>query len=157
MGNIDDLLIERVSSPLAGWMQDRLALAPWRVSIESLNGSVAFYIAAVALEIAGAGPQDGIFVIMLRAMVWLLVLEAVRKIAYRQAASSVGTRTARVREWLFRIVLTAMLPISLCYAHGLDNALYSASLLLLVGHLYFKASDAPPPEKKGKLAFNRAR
>ena len=157
MNRFDDLLIDRVSSPLAGWIQDRLALAPWRVSIESLNGSVAFYIAAVALEIAGAGPQDGIFVIMLRAMVWLLVLEAVRKIAYRQAASSVGTRTARVREWLFRIVLIAMLPISLCYANGLANALYSASLLLLVGHLYFKASDAPPPEKKGKLAFNRSR
>jgi hypothetical protein len=157
MNRFDDLLIDRVSSPLAGWMQHRLALAPWRVSIECLNGSVAVYVAAVALEIAGKGPHDGIFVTMLRAVVWLLVLEAVRRIAYRQAASSVGTRTARVREWLFRIVLTAMLPISLCYASGLDNALYSVSLLLLVGHLYLKASDAPPPEKKGRLAYNRAR
>jgi hypothetical protein len=156
MNRIDDLLIEKVTSPLAGWLQHRLDLAPWRVSFECLNGSVLFYVGAVALQIAGTGPYDGVFAIMLRALVWLLVLEAVRKHAYRQAASSVGTRTARVREWMFRIVFAAMLPISLCYADGLDNLLYSASLLLLVGHLYFKASDAPPPQPKGRLAFDRA-
>ena len=157
MNRIDDLLIDRLSSPLAGWLQHRLDLAPWRASIECLNGSVVVYVAAVALQLAGTGPYDGTFVIMLRALLWLLVLDAVRRVAYRQAASSVGTRTARVREWLFRIVLAAMLPVSLCFADGLDNWLYSASLLLLVGHLYFKASDAPPPEPKGRLAFDQAR
>jgi hypothetical protein len=156
MNRIDDLLIDRVSSPLAGWMQHRLGLARWRASIECLNGSVALYVAAVGLEIAGKGPFDGIFAILLRALVWLLVLDAVRKLAYRQAASSVGTRTARVREWLFRILLTAMLPISLLHADRLDNMLYSASLLMLVGHLYLKASDVPPPQSKGRFAFNRA-
>ena len=156
MNRLDDLLIERITSPLAGWLQHRLDLAPWRASFECLNGSVVFYLGAVALQLAGTGPYDGAFVIMLRALAWLLVLEAVRRHAYRQAASSVGTRTARVREWLFRIVLTARVPISLSYADGLDNLLYSASLLLLVGHLYLKASDAPPPEPKGRFAFNRA-
>ena len=157
MNRIDDALIDRLSSPLASWLQHRLGVAPWRASLECLNGSVVLYVAAVALQIAGAGPYDGIFVILLRALIGLLVLDAVRKVARRQAASSVGTRTARVREWLFRILLVAMLPVSLCYADGLDNLLYSASLLLLIGHLYFKASDAPPPEPRSRLAFNRAR
>jgi hypothetical protein len=156
MNRIDDVLIDRFASPAAGWLQHRIGVAPWRASIECLNGSVVVYVAAVALQIAGKGPYDGIFVILLRALLWLLILDVVRKVAYRQAASSVGTRTARVREWLFRILLLAMLPVSLCYADGLDNFLYSASLLLLIGHLYFKASDAPPPEPKGRLAFNRA-
>ena len=156
MGRIDDYLIERVGSPAAGWLQHRLGVAPWRAAIECLNGSVAFYVAAVALEIAGMGPYDGIFVTMLRALVWLLVMDAVRRVAYRQGASSVGVRTARVREWLFRTVLLAVLPVSLCYVQDWHNLLYSVSLLMLVCHLYLKASDTPPPQRKGRLAFNRA-
>lgn len=157
MGNIDDILIERVWSPAAGWVQHRLGVGPWPMAIECLNGSVAFYVAAVALQIAGMGPQDGIFVTLLRATAWLLVMDWVRRHAYRQAASSVGVRTARVREWMFRLALLFMLPLSLCYADQWHNFLYSGSLLLLVCHLYWKASDAPPPpETKRRYAFNRA-
>jgi hypothetical protein len=156
MGTIDDILIERVASPLTGWLQHRLGVSQWRASIECLNGSIVFYVAAVALEIAAKGPYDGIFMTMLRALVWLLIMDAVRRVAYRQAASSVGTRTARVREWAFRLVLVAMLPISLIHVQAWDNLCYSAALLLLTGHLYFKASDAPPPQPKGKLAHSRA-
>ena len=155
MGTIDDLLIERVTSPLTGWLQHRLGVSQWRASLESLNGSTVFYIAGVALELAAKGPFDGIFVTLLRALVWLLILDFIRRVAYRQAASSVGIRTARVREWLFRTILVAVLPLSLHYVQGgWDNVCYSASLMLLVCHLYFKASDAPPPEPKGRPAFN---
>lgn len=156
MNRLDDILIDRITSPLAGWLQQRLHLAPWRVSFECLNGSVVAYVAAVALQLAALGPEGSASLIMLRALAWLLVLDWVRKVAARQAASSVGTRTARVREWLFRIALAAMLPVSLCYVDGFDNLFYSGSLLLLIGHLYFKASDAPPPEPRGRLAYNRA-
>lgn len=155
MGNIDDILIERVWSPAAGWLQHRLGVSSWRAAIECLNGSVAFYVLAVALEIGGKGPYDGIFVTMLRALVWLLIMEAARRVAYRQAASSVGVRTARVGEWLFRTLLLLVLPLSLCYAQHWHNLLYSVSLLLLVSHLYLKASDAPPPQPKARFAFNR--
>ena len=103
---------------------------------------------------ASQGPYDGIFVTLLRALIWLLVLDFVRRVAYRQAASSVGIRTARLREWLFRTILVAVLPLSFYYAHTWDNLCYSASLMLLICHLYFKATDAPPPEPQGRLAFN---
>jgi hypothetical protein len=156
MNRVDDLLIEKISSPLCGWLQHRLGVGQWRASFECLNGSIAFYLAAVALEIAGKGPADGIFATMLRTLIWLLVLESVRRHAYRQAASSVGARTARVREWLFRLALATMLPVSLCYATGLKSLFYSVSLTFLIGHLYLKASDAPPPQPRGKLARNRA-
>lgn len=155
MNRVDDLLIEKIASPLAGWVQHRLGISQWRASIECLNGSVAFYVAAVALEIAVKGPYDAVFVTLLRAVVWLMIMEHVRRLAYRQAASSVGTRTARVREWMFRTLLVLMLPISFCYADGWHNLCYSASLALLICHLYLKATDAPPPQSRGKLAFGR--
>ncbi|MGZ8349572.1 MAG: hypothetical protein ACXWUX_04140 [Allosphingosinicella sp.] len=156
MNRVDDLLIEKLSSPFCGWLQHFLGIGQWRASIECLNGSVAFYVAAAAFEIAGKGPEDGIFATMLRALIWLLVMESVRRLAHRQAASSMGTRTARVREWLFRLVLATMLPVSLCYATGWTNLLYSAALLLLTCHLYLKASDAPPPKPRGRFALDRA-
>ena len=56
MGTIDDLLIERVSTPLTGWLQHRLGVSQWRASIESLNGSTVFYVAGVALELGEPGP-----------------------------------------------------------------------------------------------------
>ncbi len=157
MSTIDDVLIERLSSPLTGWLRHRLGICQWRASIESLNGSTVFYIAAVTLEIAAKGPNDGIFVTMLRALFWLLILEVARRRACRQAASSVGTRTARAREWLIRTALVAMVPLSLCYAYSFTNLLYSASLTLLLCHLYLKASDTPPPEPGGRLAFGHSR
>ena len=155
MGTIDDLLIERVYSPLTGWLQHRLGVGQWRASFESLNGSTVFYLAGDALELAGKGVYDGTFITMLRALAWLLILDFIRKHAYRQAASSVGIRTARVREWLFRTILVGVLPLSLYYAQAWHNLCYSASLILLICHLYFKASDAPPPEPKGRLAYNQ--
>ena len=156
MGTIDDLLIERVYSPLTGWLQHRLGVSQWRASFESLNGSTVFYVAGVALELAGKGVYDGTFITMLRALAWLLILDFIRKHAYRQAASSVGIRTARVREWLFRTILVGVLPLSLYYAQAAHNLCYSASLILLICHLYFKASDAPPPEPRGRFAFNHS-
>lgn len=155
MGTIDDLLIEKGFSPLTGWLQHRLGVGQWRASIESLNGSTMLYVTGVAIELAAMGPYDGIFITLLRALVWLLVLDFIRRVARRQASSSVGTRTARVREWLFRTILVAVLPLSLYYAQAWDNLCYSASLMLLICHLYFKASDAPPPEPRGRLAFNQ--
>ena len=156
MGTIDDILIDRVYSPLTGWLQHRVGVSQWRASFESLNGSTVVYVAGVALELAAKGPYDGIFITLLRALVWLLILDFIRRVACRQAASSVGMRTARVREWLFRTILVAVLPLSLYYAQTWDNLCYSASLMLLICHLYFKASDAPPPEPRGRLAFDRA-
>ena len=155
MNRIDQALIESVVSPVSGWMHHRLGVDRWRASIECLNGSIAFYVAAVALEIAGKGPHDGIFVTMLRAFAWLAIMEWVRRRAYRQAASSIGTQSARLGEWMFRLALTAMLPVSLAYAQGWHNLAYSVSLALLTLHLYFKASDAPPPSPRGRFAFNR--
>jgi hypothetical protein len=155
MSTIDDVLIEKVYSPLSGWFEQRLGIGQWRVSIECLNGSVAFYIAGVAFEVAAKGPRDGIFITLLRALAWLLILEGIRRRAYRQASSSMGMRTARTGEWLFRLVLVGMLPLSLYYADGWNNLCYSASLALLACHFYFEAADAPPPEPRGRLAFNR--
>ncbi len=156
MSTIDDALIEKVYSPLSGWLHDRFGIGQWRVSIECLNGSVAFYVAAVALDLAAKGLNDGAFVTMLRALAWLLILEWVRRRAYRQAASSVGMRTARTGEWTFRILLGAVLPLSLYHAQNLGSLCYSASLLLLVCHLYFKAADTPPPQPRGRLARQSA-
>ena len=154
MGTIDDILIDRVYSPLTGWLEHQLGIGQWRASIESLNGSTVLYVTGVALELATKGPYDGIFITLLRALVWLLILDFIRRVAYRQAASSVGNRTARVREWVFRTILVAVLPLSLFYAQAWDNLCYSASLMLLICHLYFKASDVPPPEPRGRFAFN---
>jgi hypothetical protein len=153
---VDDVLIEKVYSPLAGRLRYSFGLCQWRVAIECLNGSVAFYVGAIAFEIAGKGMNDGIFVTMLRALVWLLIMDRVRRLARRQAASSIGTSSARMRERMFRIVLVGVLPLSLFNVSGWSSLLYSASLALLVCHLYFKAADAPPPEPRGRLAFLRA-
>ena len=156
MSTVDDVLIERLFSPLTGRLHHVLGISQWRVAIECLNGSVAFYIAGVAFSLIDKGLEDGIFVIMLRTLGWLLIMEAVRRLAYRQAASSVGVRTARVREWLVRTLLVGILPLSLWHVQNWHNLFYSGSLLLLIAHLYFKASDAPPPEPRQKLAYNRA-
>lgn len=156
MGRLDDLLIDRLWSPLAGRIEQRFGIGPWRLAIECLHGSIAAYVAAVALEIATKGPQDGIFVTMLRALAWLWILDRVRRLALRQGASPSGVRAARFCEGMFRLLLAAMVPVSLCFAREPDNFLYSVSLALLACHLYLKASDAPPPERRGRLAWLRA-
>jgi hypothetical protein len=155
MTTIDDLLIHKLFSPLCGWAQHKLGISQWQLSIACLNAAIFFYIAAVALAIAGKGLRDGIFVDLLAALAWLLIMDFVRRIAYRQAASSMGVQSARLGEWLFRLILVAALPLSIAKIESSINFGYSLSLLFLVAHLYFKASDTPPPQRHRRLAYSR--
>ncbi len=155
MTRIDDLALTKAFSPLAGWAEHRLGLNQWRISLECLNGHLAFYLGGLALSIGGKGMNDGIFADVLVALAWLLLMEGARRVACRQAGSSIGVQTARMREWLFRVVLLLSLPISLARIDELSNAFYSASLFLLVCHLYFKACDSPPPTARRRLAYGR--
>ncbi len=155
MTRIDDIALTKAFSPLAGWAEHRLGFSQWRLSLECLNGHLAFYLGGLALSIGGKGKDDGIFAEMLVALAWLLLMEGARRVACRQAGSSIGVQTARMREWLFRVVLLISLPISLARIDELSNAFYSVSLFLLVCHLYFKACDAPPPRGRRRLAYNR--
>jgi len=157
MTRIDDLALNRCFSPLAGWAEHRLGISQWRVSLECLNGHLVFYMAGLAFTIGGKGMGDGIFASLLIAFAWLMLMEAVRRVAYRQAGSSLGVQTARMREWTFRIVLLVALPISVSRIDELANAFYSLSLLLLLCHFYFKACDAPPPQGRRRLAHARGR
>jgi hypothetical protein len=152
---IDDLALGKIFSPLAGWAEHRLGIGQWRVALECLNGHLAFYMGGLALSIGGKGMSDGIFTNMLVALAWLLLMEGARRVACRQAGSSLGVQTARTREWLFRVILLVSLPISVARADELANAFYSVSLFLLVCHLYFKACDAPPPKGRRRLAHQR--
>lgn len=152
---IDDLAIAKFFSPLAGWAEHRLGASQWRVALECLNGHVAFYLAGLAFSIAGKGMADGIFASLLVALAWLLLMEAVRRVACRQAGSSLGVQTARMREWHFRLILLVSLPISVSRITEASTACYSVSLLLLLCHLYFKACDAPPPQGRRRLAHQR--
>jgi hypothetical protein len=156
VNRIDDIAIEKLFSPAAGWAEHRLGLSQWRLAMESLNGHLVFYLAGVALTIAGKGMEDGIFTNLLIALAWLSLMEIVRKVARRQAGSSIGVQTARMREWHFRLILLVMLPFSLMQVRGIGNACYSISLFLLVCHLYFKACDTPPPERRTRLAYSRS-
>jgi hypothetical protein len=153
MTSVDNLLIEKIFSPAAGWLQHRLGLGQWRVALECLNAHVAFYLAGTALAIAGKGMRDAIFADLLAALAWLAIMAFVRAVAHRQAVSSQGVQTARLGEWHFRAIFLVMLPISLFYVRDLASFFYTGSLALLVAHLYFKACDAPPPEPKLKRAF----
>jgi hypothetical protein len=152
---IDDLAIAKFFSPVAGWAEHRFGVGQWRVALECLNGHVAFYLAGLALSITGKGMEDGIFASLLVALAWLLLMEAVRRVACRQAGSSLGVQTARLREWHFRLILLISLPISVSRVTELASACYSVSLLLLLCHLYFKACDSPPPERRRRLAYQR--
>jgi hypothetical protein len=155
VNQIDDLAISKLFSPLAGWAEHRLGLGQWRIALECLNGHVAFYLAGLAFSIAGKGVADGIFASLLIALAWLLLMEVVRRVACRQAGSSLGIQTARLREWHFRLILLVSLPISVSRIDQVASACYSLSLLLLLCHLYFKACDAPPPQGRRKLAYSR--
>jgi hypothetical protein len=152
---LDDIAIARLFSPLAGWAEHRLGLGQWRIALECLNGHVAFYLAGLAFSLSGKGMDDGIFASLLVALAWLLLMEGVRRVACRQAGSSLGVQTARLREWHFRLILLVSLPISVARIDEVAAACYSLSLLLLVCHLYFKACDAPPPQRRRQLAWNR--
>jgi hypothetical protein len=154
---IDEILLNRVFSPLAGWVQHHFGLSQWRLSIECLNGNIAFYLAGIAFSIAGKGLNDAIFVDLLRGVGWLLIMDFARRAAYRQAASSMGVQTARMGEWFVRLVLIAAVPISILHVKGWPSLCFTLSLLLLVAHLYFKASDTPPPRRRRKPVPIRVR
>ena len=153
---IDDFLIDRFFSPLAGWLEHRLGVNQWRVSIECLNGSIAFYLAGIAFSIAGKGMADGIFVDMIKGLVWLLIMDFARRVTYRQAGSSIGVQSARLGEWAIRVILVGMLPITLLSVRNWTGLCFEIAWVLLVAHLYFKASDSPPPTPRRKLAHARA-
>lgn len=156
MNRIDDIFIAKLFSPAAGWAEHRLGLSQWRLSFECLNGHLAFYVAGVAFSIMGKGMTDGIFSNLLVALAWLLLMDMVRRVAQRQAGSSIGVQTARMREWHFRLILIVMLPVSVAAVKGIGNACYTVSLFLLLCHLYFKACDTPPPKRRTKLAYSRS-
>jgi hypothetical protein len=155
MTKVDEALIEKVYSPLTGWINTRFGVDQWRLSIECLNGTVALYLAGVAMTVARKGMNDGIFADLLGAVVWLAFMELVRRTAYRQAASSLGRQTARMSEALFRIILVGILPLSLYYVRGIDNFCHTLSLVFFISHLYFKACDTPPPQRRMQFAYSR--
>jgi hypothetical protein len=157
MTPFDTVLIEKVYTPLTGWVNARFGVDQWRLAIECLNGTVAFYLAGVALTIASKGMSDGIFADLLAACVWLLVMDWIRKAAHRQAASSLGRQTARMRESIFRHILVGILPLSVYYIQGLDNLCHTISLVFFISHLYFKSCDTPPPQRRMQFAYSRAR
>lgn len=157
MTPIDTLIRERIYTPVTGWIAHRFGVDQWRLSIECLNGSTAFYLAGVALTIAGKGVTDAIFVDLLGAMVWLSFMTMVRRAALRQAGSSMGQQTAVMSEWLFRHIVVGILPLSIYYVRGLDNLCHTVSLVFFISHLYFKTCDIPPPRRKRQLAFSSAR
>lgn len=149
------MMIARVFSPAAGVLEHGLGVPRWRAAIECLNAHLACYLAGVAFAVAGKGMRDGIFADLLAALVWLAIMEAVRRAALRQAGSSMGAQSARLGEWHLRTIFLAMLPVSLCYVQGWASGFYTASLAFLVAHLYLKACDSPPPEKGRRLAHLR--
>lgn len=153
----DHILIDRIFSPVVGWLHHRCGVDQWRLSLECLNGNVAFYLAGIALSIAAKGMADGIFIEMLKGVGWLLIVDLARRVARRQASSSMGVQSARMGEWLIRLVLVVMFPISLMHVRGLASFCFTLSLLFLILHLYFKVSDTPPPEFKRKPSLARLR
>jgi hypothetical protein len=157
MDMVDQILIDRFFSPAAGWLQHRFGVSQWRASLECLNGNAAFYLAGIALSIAGKGLNDGIFIDLLRGTGWLLIVDFARRVALRQSASSIGVQSARMGEWLIRTILVATIPFSLLTVRGATSLCFTMSLLFLVLHLYFKASDTPPPEPQRKLMLARSR
>jgi hypothetical protein len=156
VNSLDDIIIERVFSPLTGWVQHRFGICQWRLSMFCLDGSIAFYLAGIAFTIARKGANDGIFTDLLAAMGWLAVMTFARNIAMRQANSSLGVQSARLGEWFFRCLLTVSFPLSLWHVNGWNSFCFSMSLFFLIAHLYFKACDAPPPERTRRIAYNRA-
>jgi hypothetical protein len=154
---LDEILIDRLFSPLLGWLQHRFGIGQWRLSLECLNGNIALYLGGIAFTIAGKGMADGIFIDLLQAIGWLMVMDFARRVACRQASSSIGVQSARMGEWFVRLILVAMLPVSLLFVHGWASFSFTISLLLLILHLYFKASDVPPPQPKRGFAPVRIR
>ena len=154
MTPFDTAIIEKLYTPVTGWVNSRFGVDQWRLAIECLNGTIAFYLAGVALTIASKGMGDAIFTDLIAAFVWLMVMEFIRKAAYRQASSSLGRQTARMRESIFRHILVGIVPLSLYYCEGVDDLCHTISLLFFISHLYFKSCDTPPPQRKVQFAYS---
>ena len=84
---LDDILIHRLFSPLSGWAQHRFGLGQWKLSIECLNGNIAFYLAGIAFSIADKTIGDGIFIDMLKGVCWLLIMDFARGVMQATAPS----------------------------------------------------------------------
>jgi hypothetical protein len=157
MQRIDQFVLEKIVAPAAGWLSHRLGLGQWRLSLECLNGHLVFYLAGTALTV-GHGVRNGpVYPVMIGALAWLLLMQAVRHMALKQAGSSIGVQTARMAEWHIRTILVIAAPFMAMNVSDLGNACYTIALLLLAGHFYFKACDIPPPQARNerRLAYNR--
>jgi hypothetical protein len=157
MHRIDQFVLEKLIAPAAGWLSHKLGLGQWRLSLECLNGHLAFYLAGTALSIGKAMRSQPVYPILIAALVWLLLMQAVRHMALRQAGSSMGVQTARMAEWPVRTILILALPVTAVSVADLASACYAIALALLAGHFYFKACDTPPPRERReqRLAYNR--
>jgi hypothetical protein len=157
MQRIDQFVLEKVCAPAAGWLHHRLGVEQWRVSLECLNGHLAFYLAGTALRIGTEVKAGPVYPVMIAALVWLLLMQAVRNMALRQANSSIGVQTARMAEWHIRTILVIAVPFLGFQVHDLADFCYTAALGLLALHFCFKACDTPPPQERRerKLAYHR--
>ena len=157
MQRIDQFAIEKIYSPVAGWVRHRLGVEQWRLSLACLNGHLAFYLAGTALTIGHEVRSGPIFPVMLAALFWLMLMQAVRHMARRQAGSSIGVQTARMAEWHVRTILILVLPLMIANVRDLGGACYTIALALLTCHFYFKACDTPPPHERRerRLAYHR--
>jgi hypothetical protein len=157
MQRIDQFVLEKLIAPVAGWLSHKLGLGQWRMSLECLNGHLAFYLAGTALTIGHEVRSGPVYPVMLAALAWLLLMQAVRHMALRQAGSSIGVQTARMAEWHIRTILVLALPFTASGVSDLGSACYAIALGLLAAHFYFKACDTPPPEQRRerRLAYNR--
>ena len=79
MTPFDTVIIEKIFTPITGWVNTRFGVDQWRLAIECLNGTVAFYLAGVALTIASKGMTDAIFADLLAAFAWLMVMDWIRR------------------------------------------------------------------------------
>ncbi|MDB5671709.1 MAG: hypothetical protein JWO25_2668 [Alphaproteobacteria bacterium] len=89
---------------------------------------------------------------LLAALSWLLLMQAVRNVAKRQARSRFGVHTARMAEWHVRAILLLALPLMALSVPDLRDACYAIALALLTCHFCFKACDTPPPQPRRDLA-----
>jgi hypothetical protein len=158
MQRIDQFVLEKVYAPAAGWVRHRLGVEQWQLSLECLNGHLIFYLAGTALTIGQtATSREPVYPVIAASLCWLLLMQAVRHMAKRQASSSIGVQSARMAEWHIRTILILALPPLALTVHDLGGACYAIALGLLACHFYFKACDTPPPQERRerRLAYNR--
>lgn len=155
MNRIDDLLISRIFSPLSGWSEHELGMPKLRLALGCIDASIGSYFLGMALSLAHKRVEEGTLSYMMAAFGWLCIMTFARRMTLREAGSSLGVQTARMRESMLRLVLLVLLPFSLIAIRGPSNLCFTLSLIFTIAHLYFKAADTPPPVRRNKLAFHR--